>query len=236
MLHKVESSEKWFSDHDAYSAKELIAYFNDKAETAHLFTKEHIKELVKDFYVVPKDMQFVICKPVLRGEWEECTDNGKKTHRCSRCSSAETNPSKATYCYNCGAVMKDLEIKYFSIDSRMSEATLSTWYQVSIDGSVPPVWTDKHIEALMQGYYLIPKDTKPEDRVPLQYADWILYEGGGRKQYMCSKCSFEETAPSVAQYCYHCGSYMSVISRLQAEGNVSSTLLDILTEGEGDEK
>ncbi len=225
MLHEVESDEKWFSEHDAYGIKELTKHLEANSVT---FTEEHIEELVKDFYVVPKGIKLVICKPVLYGEWEEFIDNDQKTYRCSRCSSSEANPSIATYCYNCGAVMKELETKYFSIDSRISEATLSTWYQVSIDGSVPPVWTDKHIEALMQGYYLIPKNTKPEDRVPLQYADWLLYEGDGKKQYMCSNCSVKETKPSVAQFCYHCGAYMSVVSRLQSEGNVSPVLQEVI--------
>ena len=36
--------------------------------------------------------------------------------------------------------------------------TLSDWYQNSIDETVEPIWTDKHLEELMTDFYLIPKE------------------------------------------------------------------------------
>ena len=35
---------------------------------------------------------------------------------------------------------------------------LHSWYQQSIDETVEPIWTDKHIEELYNDFYLIPKD------------------------------------------------------------------------------
>ena len=38
-------------------------------------------------------------------------------------------------------------------------ATLSNWYQDSIDETQEPVWTDKHLEELYNDFYLIPKQS-----------------------------------------------------------------------------
>lgn len=34
---------------------------------------------------------------------------------------------------------------------------LQDWYQSSIDETIPPVWTDEHIDELFKDFYLIPK-------------------------------------------------------------------------------
>lgn len=34
---------------------------------------------------------------------------------------------------------------------------LQCWYQDSIDDTIPPIWTDKHINELFHDFYLIPK-------------------------------------------------------------------------------
>ena len=35
---------------------------------------------------------------------------------------------------------------------------LSDWYINSIDNTIPPVWTDEHIEELLNDFYVIPKE------------------------------------------------------------------------------
>lgn len=35
---------------------------------------------------------------------------------------------------------------------------LHSWYQQSIDETVPPIWTDGHIEELFNDFYLVPKE------------------------------------------------------------------------------
>lgn len=34
---------------------------------------------------------------------------------------------------------------------------LSDWYQASIDETIPPVWTDEHLDELFNDFILIPK-------------------------------------------------------------------------------
>lgn len=38
-----------------------------------------------------------------------------------------------------------------------SKGTLSDWYQASIDNTIPPIWTDKHIDELFGDFYCIRK-------------------------------------------------------------------------------
>ena len=44
--------------------------------------------------------------------------------------------------------------------------SLTVWYISSV-GSETPVWTDKHIEELLNDFYVIPKDTPAADVVPV---------------------------------------------------------------------
>ena len=41
-----------------------------------------------------------------------------------------------------------------------TEGDLKDWYQHSVDTTVEPVWTDKHIEEVVKDYWLIPKPIK----------------------------------------------------------------------------
>jgi len=38
-----------------------------------------------------------------------------------------------------------------------SEGNLKEWYQDSVDRTVEPVWTDKHIEEVCKDFYLVPR-------------------------------------------------------------------------------
>lgn len=51
-----------------------------------------------------------------------------------------------------------LIVKKFFDDHAVDTGYLSDWYQQSIDETVPPVWTDEHIEELNNDFYLIPKE------------------------------------------------------------------------------
>ena len=48
---------------------------------------------------------------------------------------------------------KDKQIKERSVDL----SYLTSWYISSIDNTVPPVWTDEHLEELLKDFYIIPK-------------------------------------------------------------------------------
>lgn len=41
-----------------------------------------------------------------------------------------------------------------------SESTLIDWYISSIDETLPPIWTEKHIAELCRDFYVIPKNNE----------------------------------------------------------------------------
>lgn len=43
------------------------------------------------------------------------------------------------------------------LEQAYSKGTLSDWYQASIDNTIPPIWTDKHINELSEDFYCIRK-------------------------------------------------------------------------------
>lgn len=49
-----------------------------------------------------------------------------------------------------------------TVGDAWDEATLSDWYQSSIDEKTPPIWTDRHLEELMHDFYVIPKPHSEE--------------------------------------------------------------------------
>lgn len=222
--------EMFFSAHDTLSAKELVKRYVRASNASPKWTKAHIEELVNDFFVVPKDLftEEKHYKPVLQAQWQSKKKDGKAVYECTKCSSEEQNLDNALFCSNCGAAMTEPETKYYNARDAYDWATLSCWYQSSIDENEPPVWTDKHLEELLNTFYLVPTSATPVNRMPVISADWVLHEENSKKEYRCSHCGFAKETPSDALFCSHCGAYMSAISRLQAEGNVSPTLKSVL--------
>lgn len=53
---------------------------------------------------------------------------------------------------------KALIVKKFIDDHAIDTGYLYDWYQQSIDTTIPPVWTDEHIEEVSNDFYLIPKE------------------------------------------------------------------------------
>lgn len=51
-----------------------------------------------------------------------------------------------------------LIVKRFFDDYAIDTGYLYDWYQQSIDETVPPIWTDEHIEEVSNDFYLIPKE------------------------------------------------------------------------------
>lgn len=50
------------------------------------------------------------------------------------------------------------------IDEAVDIGYLSDWYQCSIDDTIPPIWTDEHLEELLNDFYIIPKSVQKEVR------------------------------------------------------------------------
>lgn len=57
-------------------------------------------------------------------------------------------------------------MSYLSTNEAYDYATLACWYQNSIDETIPPIWTEEHLEELLKDFYVIPKDTPTADVVP----------------------------------------------------------------------
>ena len=55
---------------------------------------------------------------------------------------------------------------FINLDTAYDSDSLTVWYISSV-GSETPVWTDKHIEELLNDFYVIPKDTPAADVVPV---------------------------------------------------------------------
>lgn len=62
--------------------------------------------------------------------------------------------------------------EYVSKDNAMKAGTLCDWYINSIDETVPPVWTEKHIDELLRDFLVIPKET-PVVNVPAKHGRWV---------------------------------------------------------------
>lgn len=54
--------------------------------------------------------------------------------------------------------------KYIDVDKSYDTATLTDWYINSVMDE-PPVWTEEHLEELLNDFYVIPKDTPAADVV-----------------------------------------------------------------------
>lgn len=45
----------------------------------------------------------------------------------------------------------------YMLEQAWGYGTLSDWYQASIDNTIPPIWTDEHLDEIFKDFYLIKK-------------------------------------------------------------------------------
>ena len=95
---------------------------------------------------------------------------------------------------------------FINLDAAYDSDTLTDWYISSV-GSEPPVWTDEHMEELLNDFYVIPKDTPAADVAPVRHGRW---ETGYFHDRVCSCClhpdnDLEERAH---RFCPNCGAKM----------------------------
>lgn len=100
--------------------------------------------------------------------------------------------------------------KYIDLDKAVDIGYLGDWYQSSIDTTVPPVWTDEHLEELCNDFIIIPKDTESADVEEVRHGKWINHSGG---EWGCSSCAnivFTEGSWETPydNYCPYCGAKM----------------------------
>lgn len=50
------------------------------------------------------------------------------------------------------------EKRLVDLEKAMDKSTLCDWYITSVSQKDEPVWTDRHIEELLNDFYIIPKD------------------------------------------------------------------------------
>lgn len=53
------------------------------------------------------------------------------------------------------------EKRYIDLDKAVDIGYLGDWYQSSIDTTVPPIWTDEHLEELCNDFIIIPNNVIP---------------------------------------------------------------------------
>ena len=87
---------------------------------------------------------------------------------------------------------------FINLDTAYDSDSLTVWYISSV-GSEMPVWTDKHIEELLNDFYLIPKDTPAADVAPVKHGHWKKSKGYERPtengfvhddRYFCDCCGW----------------------------------------------
>lgn len=66
--------------------------------------------------------------------------------------------------------------KYIDVDSSAYDyGTLVDWLISSV-GPEPPVWTEPHIEELLEDFYVVPKSTPLADVVEVRHGRWLSKE------------------------------------------------------------
>ena len=99
--------------------------------------------------------------------------------------------------------------KYIDVDSAAYDyGTLVDWLISSV-GPEPPVWTEPHIEELIEDFYVVPKSTPLADVAEVRHGTWIKADEQPyfRKHYhtkVCSECGKRKDGKWL--YCPYCGS------------------------------
>lgn len=115
------------------------------------------------------------------------------------------------------------EKEYISIDVAYDIGTLTDWYISSVSQDDAPVWTDEHLEELLNDFYVIPKDTPTVDAAPVKHGEWTTIDGISR----CSECGYIPLYDNAiddifySDYCPNCGARMD--DEPDANGNDNKT-------------
>lgn len=89
--------------------------------------------------------------------------------------------------------------KFINVNEAYEHHDLACWYQSSIDDK-PPVWTDEHIEELLNDFYVIPKDEPTVDVIEVTRCKdcewWTKQEDSAQ-----GRCTLLGIYPTGAWYC-----------------------------------
>ena len=105
--------------------------------------------------------------------------------------------------------------EYISKDDAVDAGYLSDWYISSV-GDESPVWTDEHIDELLNDFLVIPKDTPSADVQPVKHGQFEEYSEKEKyevyKKYhidfdgVCSECGSQMFRSDT--FCAGCGARM----------------------------
>lgn len=89
--------------------------------------------------------------------------------------------------------------EYLCKDEAYEYHDLACWYQSSVDDA-PPIWTDEHLEELLNDFYVIPKDTPTADVVEVTCCKdcewWTKQEDSAQ-----GRCALMGVYPTGYWYC-----------------------------------
>lgn len=77
-----------------------------------------------------------------------------------------------------------MESKFIDINEAYEHHDLACWYQSSVDDT-PPIWTDEHLEELLNDFYVIPKDTSFVDIVTCKHC--VAREDAKLEPFVCKR-------------------------------------------------
>ena len=104
------------------------------------------------------------------------------------------------------------EKEYIDLETAYDMDTLEDWYINSVSDNDTPVWTEEHLEELLNDFYVIPKDTSKADVAPVRHGHWVSEYDCGYITPHCSECgetalTKEETSYDYvySSYCPNCG-------------------------------
>ena len=102
--------------------------------------------------------------------------------------------------------------RYIDANESVDIGYLSDWYQNSIDDTKPPIWTDEHLEELLNDFIVIPNDTPTADVVGVKHGYWkhtVEFGNVGKYHYWnCSLCGVASVDEDREKYCHECGAKM----------------------------
>lgn len=108
--------------------------------------------------------------------------------------------------------------KCVNLEEAYDQKTLTDWYISSVDDN-QPVWTEAHIEELLEDFYVIPKTVPLADTAPVVYGWWEKVDSSywrwtpsgatvvERITWRCSRCA--RGAAVRSDFCPKCGAKMS---------------------------
>lgn len=103
--------------------------------------------------------------------------------------------------------------KYIDVDSSAyGYGTLADWLISSV-GPEPPVWTEPHIDELIEDFYVVPKSAPLADVVEVRHGRWIWeLADNGWANHICSECGYTKNTDIHVRlgyyYCPICGAKM----------------------------